>query len=97
NRRWAEHASALILFVSETSFERNGTRQGSPSHAFDVGAAWVAFAYQAHLLGWQTHSMAGFDHGEARRRLGIPEDFTPQALVAIGKIGPKEALPESLE
>jgi nitroreductase len=97
NRHWAQHASALVLFISETSFERNGVRHDSPTHAFDTGAAWAAFAHQAHLLGWHTHGMAGFDRDEARRLLGIQDGFAPQALAAIGKIGPKAALPESLQ
>ena len=96
NRSWAERAAALVLFVSASHLIQKGDRKTWPSHAFDAGSAWAGFAIQAHLLGWHTHAMSGFDHDAARRVLAIPEDFTPQALVAVGRLGPAEALPEHL-
>ena len=40
--------------------------------------------------------MAGFDYARARTTLNVPDDFTVEAMAAIGRIGPKEDLPQQL-
>jgi nitroreductase len=97
NRRWAERASALILFVSKKTVSRNGEVVQSKSHSFDTGAAWQNFALQALLLGWHTHGMGGFDREKARTDLKVPDDFTIEAVIAIGRQGDKSALPAELQ
>lgn len=37
----------------------------SPTHSYDTGAASGYFTLQAHLMGWRTHGMYGFDHARA--------------------------------
>jgi nitroreductase len=39
---------------------------------------------QAESLGLKVHQMAGFDAELARRKLNIPEDYEPVAIVAAG-------------
>lgn len=99
NRNWAQHASALLVIVSKTSFVPPGKseEQPAPSHAFDTGAAWGFFALQAHLAGWHTHAMTGFDKELARRELKIPDGYEVQAMVAVGKRGDATSLPEALQ
>ena len=99
NRGWAQHASALLLIVSKTTFVPPGKseEQPAPSHTFDTGAAWGFFALQAHLAGWQTHGMTGFDQERARSELKIPADYAIHAMVAVGKIGDKASLPDYLQ
>lgn len=99
NRGWAQHASALLVIVSKTSFVPPGKseEQPAPSHAFDTGAAWGFFALQAHLAGWHTHAMTGFDKELARRELKIPDGYEVQAMVAVGKRGDATSLPEALQ
>lgn len=99
NRGWAQHASALLVVVSKTSFVPPGKSeaQPAPSHAFDTGAAWGFFALQAHLAGWHTHAMTGFDKELARRELKIPAEYEIQAMVAVGKRGDAASLPEALQ
>lgn len=99
NRGWAQHASALLVIVSKTSFVPPGKSeaQPAPSHAFDTGAAWGFFALQAHLAGWHTHAMTGFDKELARRELKIPEGYEVHAMVAVGKRGDAASLPEALQ
>lgn len=97
NRSWARNASALIAFVSKRTLEFGGKEIESPTHSFDTGAAWMSFALQAHLSGWHTHGMAGFDGERLRRSLAIPDGFTIEAVAAIGKVGSKEDLPETLK
>jgi nitroreductase len=96
NRKWAEKASALVLFVSKKLVSRNGEITLSKSHSFDTGAAWENFALQALLSGWHTHGIGGFDREKARVDLKVPEDFHIEAVVAIGRQGDKADLPPEL-
>jgi len=92
NLVWCEKAPVLILILSKTVTDRGEF----PSHAFDTGAAWGFLALEATKQGLVTHPMLGFDAAKARETLGIPDEYVPQALVALGYQGPKEALPEAL-
>jgi len=95
NQVWARNAAALLLFVSKTTFDHNG--KPSVTHAFDTGAAWENLALQGTLRGLVVHGMAGFDYERARSALGIPEVYQVMAMAAVGKPGPKGALPEKLQ
>lgn len=99
NQQWAQRASALVVVVSQQRWVPPGKSelQDITSHAFDAGAAWGHLALQASLSGWHTHGMGGFDHGLARENLGIPDGFTTHIVVAIGRLGDKSVLPESLQ
>lgn len=93
NRLWAGQASALIVVLSSRQVEHQDRLVPNVSHSFDTGAAWASLALQALLLGWHTHGIGGFDHEAARARLGIPESFAAEAMVAIGKRGDPDGLP----
>jgi len=92
NQAWAHRAAALLVFISRHLFERNG--KPSVTHAFDTGAAWENLALQGTLRGYVVHGMEGFDYARARTELAVPAEFTVQAMVAIGRPGAKEDLPE---
>ena len=53
----------------------------------------MSLALQGWLKGLVVHGMAGFDYARARTTLNVPDDFTVEAMAAIGRIGPKEDLP----
>ena len=95
NKVWVKNASALIIVLSNTCFDYNG--KPSITHSFDAGAAWGSFALQAWLNGYITHGMQGFDYEKARDTLGILADFSVEAMIAIGKQGPKEALSDKMQ
>jgi len=97
NRRWADKASVLIVIVSQTH-RKNAAGEMRPAytHAFDTGTAWGYLALQAVHAGYHAHGMGGIDRDKAKEVLGIPEGFRVEAAVAIGKIAPKETLPEDL-
>ena len=95
NQRWAVNAAVLVVIVSKTTMDHDGSP--SPTHTFDAGAAWGSLALQATLRGIVTHGMQGFDYDQARQVLHIPDDYQVEAMVAIGKPGHKEALPERLQ
>lgn len=98
NQSWAKEASALVYVVSaKNSAGPDGKESPNYSHSFDAGAAWVLAAIQAQALGYHTHGMTGIKFGEAEKALGIPDDHRLEAAFVIGKIGPKESLPEFLQ
>jgi nitroreductase len=95
NMVWARNAAVLLLFVSKTTFDHNG--KPSITHSFDTGAAWENLALQGFNKGYVVHGMQGFDYNLARTALNIPDEFQIEAMVAIGKPGDKELLPEELQ
>lgn len=92
NQAWCVNASVLIVMVSRKMMESNNGP--NPTHSFDTGSAWENLSLQAVLSGWYTHGMAGFDYERARTDLQIPNEFQVEAMCAIGKLAPKENLPE---
>jgi nitroreductase len=98
NRGWAENAAALVIVLSKTTFAPPGKSEElpAPTHSFDAGSAWGYLALQASLSGWHAHGMAGFDKGKARSVLNVPAHFALEIAIAIGKIGDRASLPESL-
>ncbi len=95
NKAWAKNAPVLIVVISNTQFDHNG--KPSPTHSFDAGAAWQTLALQAWLKGYATHGMQGFDYEAARNVLEIPQEFKVEAMIVLGKEGPKEALPPEIQ
>ena len=99
NRVWAEAASALVFFVSKTTWlPRGQDREASaPTHVFDTGAAAASFSLQAVLTGWHVHGMVGFDHERAPAELGLPPTFQANAVFAVGRPGRPANLPQALQ
>lgn len=95
NKAWAKNAPVLIAVISNTQFDYNG--KPSLTHSFDAGAAWQSLALQAWLKGYATHGMQGFDYATARKVLEIPKEFNVEAMIVLGKEGPKEALPAQVQ
>ena len=95
NKVWARNAAALLLIVSKTTFDHNG--KPSVTHSFDAGAAWENLALQGYGMGYVVHGMQGFDYERAKSALNIPDAFRVEAMVAIGRPGNPETLPEELQ
>jgi len=95
NKVWCVRASVLLLFISKTINEQSG--RPLVTHTYDTGAAWENLALQGTLRGLVVHGMAGFDYGRARTVLGIPDDYTVEAMAAVGKPGRLEDLPEDFQ
>lgn len=93
NKQWCKDASALVVVLSKK--EHNG--KPSMTHQFDTGAAWENLAIQAVSQGLVTHAMAGFDSAKARETLEVPQDYDVMIMIAIGKKGQKEKLPQDLQ
>ena len=94
NQIWAKDAAVLIVVISKTTFD-----SGKPArtHSYDAGAAWVSLALQGTLLNLVVHGMQGFDYDRAKQELRVPDDYQVEAMIAIGRHGKKEDLPDFLQ
>ena len=95
NKTWAKNAAALIVIISKQTFDHNGKL--SRTHTFDTGAAWENLALQGSINGFVVHGMQGFDYDKAKELLKIPDDFSVEAMAAVGRPGKKEGLPQALQ
>jgi nitroreductase len=95
NRQWTKNAAVLIVVVSKNTFDHNG--KPSRTHSFDTGAAWVSMALQGSMKGLVVHGMQGFDYDHAKEELHVPDGYTVEAMVAVGRPGRKEDLPENIQ
>ena len=53
----------------------------------------MTLAYQGWMKGLVVHGMAGFDYARAKSTLNVPDDFTVEAMAAVGRPGRREDLP----
>lgn len=94
NKSWCKMADTLVVVISRNNFEYNN--KPSRTARFDTGSAWMSLALEAHSRNIVTHGMEGFDYDALKKNLQIPDSFTVEAMIAIGKMGNKESLPEEL-
>jgi nitroreductase len=94
NKVWAKNAAVLIVVISKTTFDSN---KPARTHSYDAGAAWGSLALQGSQSGLVVHGMQGFDYDKAKDALQIPDDYSVEAMIAVGKNGNKEELPAYLQ
>ena len=90
---WADRAPVLILAVAQTTNEDGSPR---PVAAYELGLAVSQLTTQAHADGLHVHQMGGFDADVGRQALGVPAEFTPYVVIAVGRRGSDDHLPEFL-
>ena len=93
NKDWCKRASALVIVISN-KLDYKG--KPSVSHSFDAGSSWENLALQASEMNLIAHGMAGFDYVKAKTELDIPDDYNVEMMIALGKHGKVEDLPEPL-
>ena len=97
NKSWCKNAAALIVTISaKTSLSSKGEPRPNVTHSFDTGAAWENLALQAFEMNLVAHGMSGFDFKKAAEVLGVPDDYNVEMMIAVGKPGKVENLPEAL-
>ncbi|MBI1826604.1 MAG: nitroreductase family protein [Planctomycetes bacterium] len=94
NQTWCKNAAMLVVVLSHKVFTRNGNP--NPVHTFDAGAAFENLALQGAAMGLVVHGMAGFDYDRARKELNVPDDYSVEAMIAIGRPGDPDTLPAPL-
>ena len=95
NQLWTKKAGVLVVILSKKNLEHNG--KPSRTHSFDTGAAWENLALQGSQQNLVVHGMQGFDYDKAKQLLKVPDDYQVEAMIAIGKPGEKEELPENFQ
>lgn len=95
NQAWCKHAAMLSVVLSHKVFTRNG--KPNPVHTFDAGTAFENLALQGAAMGLVVHGMAGFDYDKARSALKVPEDYSVEAMFAVGRPGDPDTLPAELK
>ena len=97
NKSWCVNAGALIVTISaKISANPKGEKKDNVTHSFDTGSAWENLALQANKMNLVAHGMSGFDYKLAKEKLGVPDDYNVEMMLAVGKHGKVEALPEAL-
>ena len=83
---WAKSAYLLIIAFADSKRTRSdGTMVDNPYGMHDTGAASLSLVLQATALGLVSHQMAGFDREKANELLGVPLQFVPASMIAVGK------------
>jgi len=95
NKTWCINAAALLVVVSKTTFDFNG--KPARTHSYDAGAAWYSFALQGVMMGLVVHGMQGFDYDRAKEELGVPDGYQIEAMIAVGRPGDPDDLPQALQ
>ncbi len=91
---WAKNAFLLGISFASLSFARNNKPNRHAMH--DLGCATGYMVLQATQLGLVSHQMAGFDHEKANTVLGVPADYSPGSMFAIGHYGDRSARSEDV-
>ncbi|MBN1596446.1 nitroreductase family protein [candidate division FCPU426 bacterium] len=95
NRLWAGRAPVLIAVLSVPLFQQNG--QPNRWHAFDAGTAWGYMALEARARNLFAHAMGGFTAAKVMELFHVPDNWTAQAIVALGYRGPADQLSKELQ
>lgn len=92
NQNWAKSAPILIAIVAKNFYRKNGkpNRHGP----YDAGASAFALMLRAANLGYMAHQMGGFDEKKLAVSFGIPDTYTPMAVMALGYEKAGEPIPE---
>ena len=95
NQSWTKNAAVLLVIASNPFFTHN--HKPCRTHSFDTGAAWMSLSLEGNSRGLIVHGMEGFDYDKAKKGLELPEDYTVEAMAAIGKKGDPSMLSKELQ
>ena len=94
NQVWCKNAAVLVVVLSHKVFVRTG--EPNPVHVFDSGAAFENLALQGAAMNLVVHGMMGFDQEKARSALAVPDDYSVNAMIALGHPGNPDDLPDDV-
>lgn len=90
NQKTIQSAPVLVLITTvegRSGFERDGsysTSKGTHWQSFDAGAGAQTFCLAAWLQGLGTVIMGIYDEEALRARVGIPDEESVSAMIAVG-------------
>jgi nitroreductase len=88
NRKWAEHAGALVIAFAKKTFHHNG--RGNRHAWHDVGMSINTMTFQANSMGIYMRQMAGFFSEQAESDLSAPDNYEAVSAIALGFPDPEE-------
>jgi len=92
NQIWCKNASALIIIISrKIAYYKDKPQK---THSFESGAAMQNLLLQASDSNLIAHAMAGFDYDKTHKLLKLNDNWNVECMIAVGKPGKKEDLPE---
>ena len=98
NQQWAHKAAAVVIVLSARYTKPTDGSAPRPigTHSLDTGCALQSLTLQASMLGYIAHPMGGVLPERIRDELGFSDDdYKVECGIAIGKLAPKEELPET--
>lgn len=95
NRKWAYNAPVLFAALADSRFRARD--RANRWAQYDTGSASMSLVLQAVALGLNAHQMGGFDAERLSATFGVPERFTPMAVIAVGFPGAPQDLPEEFQ
>ncbi|MCA9839683.1 MAG: nitroreductase family protein [Trueperaceae bacterium] len=95
NKRWAEKAFMLVAVVVEQQAPGAESPNGSAEYA--AGLAVASLVFEATARGLACRQMGGINRDKVRETYQIPEGYNPRVILALGKPGKLEDLPEELQ
>ena len=95
NKKWCATADTLVVVLTRNNFEHNN--KPSITAQFDTGASWMCLALEAHARNIVAHGMQGFNYAAIKEAFQIPDSYTINAMVAIGRPGNKDSLPPEMK
>ena len=90
---WARRAPVLI--VAGARKEDGAVVESRGYFLLDTGMALMSLLHRGADQGLLVHPMAGWKETPLRAALGLPDDFSPAAVVAVGYPGRAEELDEA--
>ncbi|HEX9204454.1 MAG TPA: nitroreductase family protein, partial [Candidatus Deferrimicrobiaceae bacterium] len=90
---WARRAPVLV--VAGALRGEGAVVETREYHLPDAGMALMSLLYRGADQGLLVHPMAGWKEAPLRAALGLPDDFSPVAVVAVGYPGRPEELDEA--
>ncbi len=95
NKVWCKNASVLIILISR----RNSYNDNRPqsSHSMEAGAAFQNLSIEGTSRNLIVNCLGGFDYAKAHKFLKLTDVWNVECMIAVGKKGTKESLPEKLQ
>lgn len=79
---WARRASVLIASLAKGRLSKNDKPNRWAAH--DTGISSFAMIVEATSRGLITHAMGGFDAGALVDAFGVPDEYEPMSILAVG-------------
>jgi nitroreductase len=85
NKRWCKTADILVVIISKNRFTKYDA--DNSTHSFSAGSAFQNLQLQGTIMSLVVHPFGGFDAVKAKNALEIPDDYSVDAMIAIGRQG----------